>query len=1234
MNPFPYTVAEIYYMSKIPILLGSFVHWRTEVRYHHLIIVLLIVSTIVSSLVEVPIAEGAGGSFGGGDGSAGNPYVIEDVWDLQNINDNLTAHYVLGNDIDAFVTRDWNSGAGFRPIGASGPDFRGTLDGRNHTITGLCIGSESNPNNVGLFATVGPGGLIRDVKLAEVNVAGYSYVGGFAGDNKAGTISNCHVTGNVTASWSQAGGLIGINRGTVDRSHFAGRVQAEYMAGGLAGSHRSGVVNNSYFEGTVTSPVNAGGLVTTYYLRGKVVNSHYNIDEVIINGGLNVTIGGLFDAQYQDWFSNGLALDISDYRATLVPSGSWFEVSTVHGWRDLLGFAGVERLRFRLATDLNLSGAPGLFVPYLASEFDGANHTVSGLRINSPSTSCTGVFGFNARGTIRNLRVADASVVGCNDAGCLLGRNYFGNVLDSWASGDVVGRAYAGVLVGHNYYGTVSRCRSSGSSIANGNYAGGLSGKNDHGSISDCHSSASASSPALVGGLLGASSGTVSNCSASGDTYGSEGIGGLIGSQFSGQTSTSFATGDVAGEENVGGLFGRTSGDATNCYALGNVSGTNYVGGLIGEGFDYLTNCFSKGRVSGSIVGGLTGTNHYQVTACFWDMETSGQRTSPEGTGKTTAQMKTRATFTDARWDFSSVWCMLEGVTYPILKWQDAGHPAADAGDDQVVELGTTVGFDGTGSNDDLKIPLYTWTFLDGLEVTMHGDQPMYQFNRTGTFVVTLNVTDISGHWDTDVMNVTVDDYTAPVAEAGSDIVVDEGEIVKFDGSGSTDDDGIVTYTWTFYDGTNAITLWGVAPSHNFSVPGVYTVILSVTDAAGLMGTDRMHVTVRDMIAPIAEAGPDQVIDEGILVTLDGSVSTDNVGIVKYTWSCTLAADTIVTLEGINPTYSFKAPGVYYWSLIVEDAAGHWDSDTMTVTVRDITPPIAQAGPDGVVDEDIRVTFNATTCMDNVGIVNYTWTFSDGAIVFTLYGFDPTHTFTNPGIYEVTLNVTDAVGLWDRDTMALTVKDTTPPVAYAGDNITVDQHKTVSFDGTGSTDNVAVTKWTWSFTYDGTDQILYESLPSFVFEIAGTYQVTIEVRDEAGHVASDNVSVIVLDITPPRSVAGLPVMVYTFEEFTMDGSASTDNVGVVNWTWTVVIRESSIIMSGETLNWTIRKPGDYQVLLTVTDAAGNEDSSQGTIVVPDLSHSHDMPLWIIMVPYVLIAVFILVVVVVVKRKMS
>jgi len=88
------------------------------------------------------------------------------------------------------------------------------------------------------------------------------------------------------------------------------------------------------------------------------------------------------------------------------------------------------------------------------------------------------------------------------------------------------------------------------------------------------------------------------------------------------------------------------------------VSGNEWVGGLLSE----------------NAGGGL-------IRYSFWDIQTSDQATSHGGTGKNTTEMQDIATFSGAGWDivavanpsmrdFSYIWNIVNGVTYPFLSWQ------------------------------------------------------------------------------------------------------------------------------------------------------------------------------------------------------------------------------------------------------------------------------------------------------------------------------------------------------------------------------------------------------------------------------------------------------------------------------------------------------------------------------------------------------------------------------------
>lgn len=83
--------------------------------------------------------------------------------------------------------------------------------------------------------------------------------------------------------------------------------------------------------------------------------------------------------------------------------------------------------------------------------------------------------------------------------------------------------------------------------------------------------------------------------------------------------------------------------------------------------------------------------------------------------------------------------------------------PTADAGPDQTVTVGQTLYLDGSGSTDDVGIQNYTWKFVyGGYNRTLVGVSPTFIFTVPGTYNITLNVTDTDGHYDTDIVTVTV----------------------------------------------------------------------------------------------------------------------------------------------------------------------------------------------------------------------------------------------------------------------------------------------------------------------------------------------------------------------------------------------------------------------------------------------------------------------------------------------
>jgi len=347
-------------------------------------------------------------------------------------------------------------------------------------------------------------------------------------------------------------------------------------------------------------------------------------------------------------------------------------------------------------------------------------------------------------------------------------------------------------------------------------------------------------------------------------------------------------------------------------------------------------------------------------------------------------------------------------------------------------------------------------------------------------------------------------DKTNPTANAGLDQIVDEDAPMTFDGSASYDNIGITSYTWAFFDWTPQ-NLTDVTPTYNFTIPDTYIVTLTVMDSAGNSATDTVVIIVIDITKPTANAGDDLVVHEDTLVTFNGSGSKDNVEIVSYNW--TFIDVTPQTLLGVNSTYIFDIPSVYNVTLTVSDAQGNLATDAVTITVIDASWPAADAGPDQIVNEDSLVTLNGLGSFDNVGIIRYIWTFIDGTLQ-TMFGVNPSHIFETPGMYTVTLNVSDAEGYHTTDNVTVTVLDITPPIIDAGSYTTVVADVPVNFDASGSSDNVGIVSYKWDF---GDGAVENSTIPSVIYTYANprVYMVILTVIDEAGNMNASTISVVV-----------------------------------------------------------------------------------------------------------------------------
>ncbi|WP_177418125.1 PKD domain-containing protein, partial [endosymbiont of Lamellibrachia barhami] len=169
---------------------------------------------------------------------------------------------------------------------------------------------------------------------------------------------------------------------------------------------------------------------------------------------------------------------------------------------------------------------------------------------------------------------------------------------------------------------------------------------------------------------------------------------------------------------------------------------------------------------------------------------------------------------------------------------------------------------------------------------------PDFRFKTPGTYAVTLTVKDNALQADSNTTTIDIVDGAPPVANAGGPYTAEVGGLVNFDGTSSTDDNGIETYDWTFGDSTGGpagadlpYKGKGATPRHIYRQVGTYNVDLTVTDNTFKSDADSTTVDVIVGNPPVANAGdPSQAGVNGPPAYFDGAGSTDDYGIVEYRW--------------------------------------------------------------------------------------------------------------------------------------------------------------------------------------------------------------------------------------------------------------------------------------------------------------------------------------------------------------
>lgn len=566
-----------------------------------------------------------------GEGTAANPYKIQNVDDLKLLAENVNNGEAYANTYFKLTANiDLNNEPNWTPIGKSGLPFQGTFDGYGYQITNLKI--SNGGQYAGLFGYT-KGAVIKNCNVTgEIN--GYNHTGGIVGSANVNTkIRNCSFQGNVEGNGEKRGGIVGHTSIGCDVSgcFVTGTVTGEKFVGGIAG-WGAGTIKNCYALANVTATgVSAGGIAGYYCSNFTIENCYYS-------GNVSAKWAGGIAGYVSESISGSTEIKNC---VSLAESVTGSNANRIAGYNDNAtltnnyAWSGTTVSGSAASDGADLTYTNGTLSPQFSEIFGSDNsawkftkdglpilNDVGGTQFSELPKCMTGV-GFDGFGIKTNpYLIEDAEdlklLAEKVNSGVTYKDKYFKLTADidlknepNWTPiGTMLveeGRPFQGTFDGGGH-------QIANLTISNGGQYGGLFGYTEGAVIKSCNVTGEVNGYNQTGGIVGGVGvkTKILNCSFQGSVMGeSDCVGGIVGETSAEcEVSGCFARGKVEGLQKVGGIAGKGVGTIKNCYALADVTARDRIAGGIAGGTYNLTieNCYYGGDVlAKNYAGGIAG---------------------------------------------------------------------------------------------------------------------------------------------------------------------------------------------------------------------------------------------------------------------------------------------------------------------------------------------------------------------------------------------------------------------------------------------------------------------------------------------------------------------------------------------------------------------------------------------------------------------------------------------------
>ena len=357
----------------------------------------------------------------------------------------------------------------------------------------------------------------------------------------------------------------------------------------------------------------------------------------------------------------------------------------------------------------------------------------------------------------------------------------------------------------------------------------------------------------------------------------------------------------------------------------------------------------------------------------------------------------------------------------------------------------------------------WNWNFGDGKTST--DKQPIHQYATGGTYTIKLIVTGAFGCRDSIMHDVVINPN--PVSSFTATTMCNSFPTQFTDGS-----TGAIKWEWNFGDASPIDN--NMSPLHVFPAAGSYDVVLKVTNTFGCVDSSLKKITVLER--PKANFSFDKVCAKQLVTFNDSTIGANP---VSWKWNFGDGA----TASTKNATHVYPTGGQYTVTLIVKNSSDCSDTIVKPVYIGTIPIPLFKANLTCLG----KFTSFRDLSTDVVPITKWFYDFDDGNNSISQH---PKYTYTNPGIYNVSLTVTNVNGCDSTFTMPVTV-DSIPKANFIADTICVNNPTTFK-DISGSN----VVRWEWDFGDGAKDSI--GPVTTHTYAIAGSYLTSLKIFTAGG----------------------------------------------------------------------------------------------------------------------------------------